>query len=363
MKNNNRLLALIVLPLCWLLTACEEEAPEVVEEIRSIKTITVSERGSGRLRKFPGILEAVDTSSLSFEVAGNTREVNVNVGDHIQKGQVLATLDNAPFQISVEGAEAELGRAKAQLAEKDTDYVRQRTLFEKGWVAEAAYDQATAARDSASNQVSFKVSQLNLARRDLEKTVLNAPFDGVIADKFVDPFQEVARGEKLFEIYAEGAMEVVVTIPETAIADIYLGLPAEITFPAERVPAQKGRISEVGTVASEANAFPVKVALLDPPDDVLPGMTAEASMILGADAENVSYLVPVSALVGADEPGTGFIFVFDPATSTVVKTKIRGASVRDNRVVVAEGIEAGDVIAVAGASFLRDGQKVKLMSK
>ena len=363
MKNNNRLLALIVLPLCWLLAACEEEAPEVVEEIRSIKTITVSERGSGRLRKFPGILEAVDTSSLSFEVAGNTREVNVNVGDQVEEGQVLATLDKTPFQISVEGAEAERGRAKAQLAEKDTDYVRQRTLFEKGWVAEAAYDQATAARDSASNQVSFKVSQLNLARRDLEKTVLVAPYKGVIASKFVDPFQEVARGEKVFEMYAEGAMEVVVTIPENAIADIYLGLPAEITFPAERVPAQKGRVSEVGTVASEANAFPVKVALLDPPDDVLPGMTAEASMILGADAENVSYLVPVSALVGADEPGTGFIFVFDPATSTVVKTKIRGASVRDNRVVVAEGIEAGDVIAVAGASFLRDGQKVKLMSK
>ena len=230
-------------------------------------------------------------------------------------------------------------------------------------MAEAAYDQATAARDSASNQVSFKVSQLNLARRDLEKTVLVAPYKGVIASKFVDPFQEVARGEKVFEMYAEGAMEVVVTIPENAIADIYLGLPAEITFPAERVPAQKGRVSEVGTVASAANAFPVKVALLDPPDDVLPGMTAEASMILGADATNVSYLVPVSALVGADEPGTGFIFVFDPATSTVVKTKIRGASVRDNRVVVAEGIEAGDVIAVAGASFLRDGQKVKLMSK
>ena len=363
MKNNNRLLALIVLPLCWLLAACEEEAPEVVEEIRSIKTITVSERGSGRLRKFPGILEAVDTSSLSFEVGGNTREVNVNVGDQVEEGQVLATLDKTPFQISVEGAEAERGRAKAQLAEKDTDYVRQRTLFEKGWVAEAAYDQATAARDSASNQVSFKVSQLNLARRDLEKTVLVAPYKGVIASKFIDPFQEVARGEKVFEMYAEGAMEVVVTIPENAIADIYLGLPAEITFPAERVPAQKGRVSEVGTVASEANAFPVKVALLDPPDDVLPGMTAEASMILGADAENVSYLVPVSALVGADEPGTGFIFVFDPATSTVVKTKIRGASVRDNRVVVAEGIEAGDVIAVAGASFLRDGQKVKLMSK
>ena len=363
MKNNNRLLALIVLPLCWLLAACEEEAPEVVEEIRAIKTITVSECSSGKLRKFPGILEAVDTSSLSFEVGGNTREVNVNVGDQVEEGQVLATLDKTPFQINVEGAEAERGRAKAQLAEKDTDYVRQKTLLDKGWVAEAAYDQAKAARDSATNQVSFTVSKLNLARRDLEKTVLVAPYKGVIASKFVDPFQEVARGEKVFEMYAEGAMEVVVTIPENAIADIYVGLPAEITFPAERVSAQKGRVSEVGTVASEANAFPVKVALLDPPDEVFPGMTAEAALLLAANTEDVSYLVPVSALAGGDEPGSGFIFVFDPATSTVVKTTIRGGGVRDNRVVINEGIEAGNVIAVAGVSFLRDGQKVKLMSK
>jgi RND family efflux transporter MFP subunit len=363
MKNSNRLLALIVLPLCGLLAACEEEAPEVVEEIRAIKTITVSERGSGQLRKFPGIVEAVDTSSLSFEVAGNTREVNVNVGDQVQEGQVLATLDKTPFQISVEGAEAERGRAKAQLAEKDTDYVRQKTLFEKGWVAEAAYDQARAARDSATNQVSFTVSKLNLARRDLEKTVLTAPYKGVIANKFVDPFQEVARGEKVFEMYAEGAMEVVVTVPENSIADIFLGLPAEITFPAERMPTLKGRVSEVGTVASEANAFPVKVALIDPPDDVLPGMTAEAALLLDANTENVSYLVPVSALAGGEEPGSGFIFVFDPETSTVVKTLVRGMGVRDNRVVIKEGIEAGDVIAVAGVSFLRDGQKVKLMAQ
>ena len=207
------------------------------------------------------------------------------------------------------------------------------------------------------------VSKLNLARRDLEKTVLATPFDGVIADKFVDPFQEVARGEKVFELYAEGAMEVVVTIPETSIADIYVGLPAEITFPANGVPTQKGRVSELGTAASEANAFPVKVALNDPPEEVLPGMAAEASMMLVGHAEEVSYLVPVSALAGGDEPGSGFIFVYDPKSSTVVRTKIRIVGVRDNRMVITEGIKPGDVISVAGVSFLRDGQKVKLMSQ
>jgi RND family efflux transporter MFP subunit len=204
---------------------------------------------------------------------------------------------------------------------------------------------------------------LNLARRDLEKTALEAPFDGVIANKFVDPFQEVARGEKLFEIYAEGAMEVVVSVPENVIGEVYLGLPAEIAFPSEQVVSQKGRVSEVGTVAGDANAFPVKVALANPPESVLPGMTADVSLLLGESGGSTSYLVPVSAIAAGDEPGQGYIFVFDQASSTVKKMAISAKGVQDNRVNIIEGVAPGDVIAVAGVSFLRDGQKVKLMTQ
>jgi RND family efflux transporter MFP subunit len=354
---------LLLAALALLLPACEEEQPEVLENIRAIKTITVADRGSGQQRRFPGVVEAVDTSSISFEVAGNTREVNVNVGDRVDKGQVLATLDDKPFQLNVEGAEAEVGRAKAQLAEKETEFVRQKTLYEKEWVAKAAFDQALAARDSASNQVSYAGSKLNLARRDLEKTVLEAPFDGVIANKFVDPFQEVARGEKVFEVYAEGAMEVVVSVPETAIGEVHLGLPAEITFPSEQVASQKGRVSEVGSVAGDANAFPVKVALADPPESVLPGMTAEVTLILGDNGGSTSYLVPVSAIAAGAEPGQGYVFIFDEGSSTVKKTAISTEGVEDNRVNITEGLAPGDVIAVAGVSFLRDGQQVTLMSQ
>ena len=346
-----------------LLTACEEEPPEVVEQIRAIKTVTVADRSSGQMRRFPGVVEAVDTSSLSFEVAGNTREVKVKVGDRVAMDQVLATLDDTPFKLNVEAARAEVGRAKADLAESQTEFDRKETLYKKEWVAKAAFDQALAARDSSASQVSYTISKLNLARRDLEKTVLRAPFEGAIASKFVDPFQEMARGEKVFEIYAEGAMQVVLTVPETSIGDIFLGLPAEVSFAAESAESLNGRISEVGSVASEANAFPVKVALLEPPEGVLPGMTAEVSLILGSAEESVSYLIPISAIAAGTEAGRGYVFVFDPETSTVKKTEIRGGGVRDNRVVITEGIEGGDVIAVAGVSFLRDGQTVKLMSR
>ena len=347
----------------FVLVACGQEQAVTTERVRAIKTITVSERSSGQLRRFPGVVEAVDTSVLSFEVAGNTREVAVNLGDRVTQGQVLATLDDTPFQLNVEAAQADVGRAKADLAEKETDFVRQRTLYEKDWVSKAAYDQALAARDSAANQVAFATSKLNLARRDLEKTVLRAPFEGVIADKVVDPFQEVARGQRVFDIYVEGAMQVELSVPETDIGDIYLGLPAEVDLPSDRNGAVAGRVSEVGTVASEANAFTVKVALTDPPAEVLPGMTAEVSLMLAHRDAADAFFVPISALVPGEQPGLGYVFVYDAEGSVVRRTPVRGSGVRDNRVVIGEGLQAGDIIAVAGVSFLRDGQTVTLLER
>lgn len=343
------------------LAACAEEAPEVVERIRAIKTVTVSERASGQVRRFPGVVEAVDTSSLSFEVGGNVQKVNVDIGAKIARGDVLAELDKQPFELNMQAAEAELGRAQAELAEKQNDFDRQKTLYSKDWVSKAALDQAAAAFDSARNNVSFARSKLNLARRDLEKTALVAPFDGVVATRSVDPFQEIQRGESLFEIFAEGAMEVAINVPETSIGNISLGLAAEIRFPTESERSYQGAVSEIGSAAGTANAFPVKVAVLDDQGSIRPGMTAEITVLLGGGDAEVSYLVPVTAIVPGGEPGDASVFVFDTGNSTVARTKVEIEGVHDDQVVVTSGLAAGDIVAIAGVSFLDDGQQVKLL--
>jgi multidrug efflux pump subunit AcrA (membrane-fusion protein) len=159
-------------------------------------------------------------------------------------------------------------------------------------------------------------------------------------------------------------MQVRLSVPETAIENINLGLPATVHFPNERVPPQEGRISEVGTVATEANAFTVKVALAAPPESLRPGMTAEVGMLLGDETGNQSFLLPLSAIAPGEEPGGGYVFLFDEATSTVKRTAVRGAGgVRDDRVLINEGVAAGDIVVVAGVSFLRDGQQVKLLAQ
>ncbi len=184
----------------------------------------------------------------------------------------------------------------------------------------------------------------------------------MVAKRHIDPFAEVTRGQPVYEVYAEGAMEVKISVPESSINDLHLGLPTEVRFSTRRELGLKGRVSEVGTQAETANAFPVKVALEQGNGGILPGMTAEVRLLLGGDDSEQAYLVPISAITPGEEPNKGYVFIFDPESSTVKRTLIGGGGVRDNQVVVTEGLKGGDVIAVAGVSFLADGQKVKLLS-
>jgi RND family efflux transporter MFP subunit len=358
-----------------MLTACGKKEPPTVERIRAIKTHTVEASRAGLIRKFSGVVEAADKSSISFEVSGNVQEVRVNVGDRVSKGQVLAVLDTRTYKLNVEAAEANLGKANVQLVDKRSDLDRFQRIARQdpGAISQTAIEQAEAAYDSAVKNVEFATSQLNLAKRDLAKTVLRAPFDGVIADRFVDAFNEVARGQKLFDIYIEGGMEVAISIPESEIKGIYAGLDSVIRFPTIPGSEFRGDVTEISSVASVANAFPVKVTISEPDKQIRPGMTAEVTLALEGEGVAGAYSIPIISVVPGDDPREttgGYVFVYDSVTSTVYdsvtstvkKTRVFGrVGIRKNNFVATSGIKAGDIIAIAGVSFLENGQKVKLM--
>jgi RND family efflux transporter MFP subunit len=356
---------LLGLSLLLAISACREAPPPPPERIRAIKTITVSEQSSGKLRQFSGVVEAADSSSIGFEVSGNVREVRVDVGDRITKGQVLAVLDKRTYNLNVKAAEAELGRAEVQLADKRNDLDRFQRINKQdpGAVSQAALDQSQAAVDSARKQVQFTKSGLKLAQRDLDKTVLRAPFDGVIANRYIDAFNEVARGQKCFDVYENTGMEVAVSIPEDAIDDIRMDQKGEIRFSVFADRIYHGRVSEISKVAGTANAFPIKLAIEDPDQRIRPGMTARVTLLLAGGDEKAAYIVPLSAIAQRGDTTKGFVYIYDSQTSTVKKTQIEAGSVRGNSVVIYGGVKEGDIVAVAGVSFLEDGQKVKLMEQ
>jgi RND family efflux transporter MFP subunit len=356
---------LVGLSVLLTISACRQEPPPLPERIRTIKTIKVSEQASGKLRQFSGIVEAADRSSISFEVSGNVREVRVDVGDRITKGQILAVLDKRIYNLNVKAAEAELGRARVILADKRNDLDRFQRINKQdpGAVSQAALDNAQAAVDSARKQLQFARSQLKLAQRDLEKTVLRAPFDGVIATRNVEPFFEVTRGQKLFDVFENTGMEVAVSIPEDVIYEIRMNQKGDIQFSVIADRTYHGRVTEISKVAGTANAFPIKLTVEDPDQRIRPGMTARVTLMLSRDDEKAAYRVPLSAIAQRGDSTKGFVFIYDSQTSTVKKTRIEAGSVRGNDAVITEGVKAGDIIAAAGVSFLEDGQEVKLMEQ
>ncbi len=223
--TTQRLGVLSLVVLVSALIACSEQPPPPIETVRAIRTITLTEPASGRMRRFSGVVEAADSSSVSFEVPGNVREVNVDVGERISKGQVLAVLDEQTFQLNVKAAQADVGRAEVELRDALNDLERLQRIAAKdrGAISQRALDQAEARYGGARNNLSYNTSRLNLVKRDLERAVLRAPFDGVISKRYVDPFQQVALGQKLFDLHMEGAMEAAISVPESEIEYIYLG--------------------------------------------------------------------------------------------------------------------------------------------
>ncbi len=350
----------IVLIATLFLAGCDQTEEVPPQTVRAIKTYTVTEPSGGNAFFYPGVIEAADSSGLSFRVAGTVQTVDVNLGDSVAKGQVLATLDTEPFDLDMQAAQADLQNAESAYTEKSNDLDRKKELFTKGWISKAALDQAQSSMESTRSQVSYANSRLSQARRSLADTKLVAPFEGLIGKRDVEPFVDVSAGQQIFTLDSAEAFEVTISIPEKVISRMSIGMPATITFQAVPDVTLNGRVTEIGRVASAANVFPVKVSVASPPSTIRSGMTAEVRLMFVSENEQEGFYIPLQAIAPGDQEGQGYVFVYDPETSTVKKTPITGSAVRENLIAVT-GLKAGDIVASAGVTFLVDGQKVKLL--
>ncbi|WP_417320191.1 efflux RND transporter periplasmic adaptor subunit [Emcibacter sp.] len=345
------------------LSACDNEnTPQQGEAVRAIKPFYVSEPVGGDIRQFSGSIEAADVSALSFNVSGSVITVLVSAGESVTKDQILATLDPEPFNIDVISAEAQLKSARATVENKEADLERQKELFAKGWVTKAAFDQVQLAYDSARNEVTLAQSRLNSAIRNHKNATLRAPFEGVIAERSIEPFTEIATGQTAFLINSQGALEVTILVPAKLISRLAIGQPVSVSSNSVSSCGCEARITEIGSAAEVTNAVAVKATLYDPPAALLPGTAAEATIALAGQDSNRGYLVPLVAISPAQASGGAFVFKYVEETGTVKKVQIKGTAGRDNLIAVTQGVEPGDILAAAGVSFLRDGQKVKLLN-
>ena len=364
----------IILPIAVVLTTGCGEAPQPAEEaVRGMKGFRISNATNHEIRRYPSVVEPARETKLSFEVAGQLKQLDLEVGQRVEQGQVLAELDPVSLELKMKQARSSLNAARADYNTSRSDYERKKDLLKKQFVTQSQYDQAENLFRTTQAKLDSAQRQLQLAQESLGKTQLVAPFKGVISAVEVEGFSQVSPGTTILALYSEGTYEVSFTVPASIVGTLNVGESAEVIFPDLSQDIYKAHIKELGTRATQVSAFPVVVSLDSAPPALRAGINAEVSLSIPLDNGGEGFLLPISAIYfGASHRfdgeyksekalNQGSVFVYDANTSTVIKRDVKVGGILANQLTVISGLEDGQIVAAAGVSYLRDGQKVKLL--
>lgn len=357
---------LFILLFTVILMGCNDPTVAPEKAIRPIAWTKVSESDIKQLRTLSGIVAPVEATQLSFEVSGKVESVEVRLGDTVEKGQVLSQLNHRNFNLSVQSAQAQLDKANSAMSEAKTSFERYQQLIKQGLVSQSVFDNAKASFDSSKSAVDVAQAQIDIANKNLQDSTLLAPYDGIITKRSIEPSQQISAGKAAFEIEGNHGLEVHVMVPETLIRELEKNAILPIRFPVLARIEMQGRITEIGTRAETANAFPVTVILQDDNPLLRAGMTAEVDFsYIGVGQtgyQGMTVCVPFTALSAGIDQKT-YVYVYNPQTQTVHQREVQTENVLNNMAFISAGLKEGEIIAIAGVAFLREGQKVSLLDK
>lgn len=345
-------------------TGCSKKQEiETVEEVRPVKTMIVEVPDAGGIRHFPGRIDANRKAEIAFRVSGKVQELLVKEGDLVSKGDAIAKLDPTDFQIAVNDKKALYTRASK-------DYERSKGLVKEGHISKMDFDKLE------SNFLSAQ-AELNLAKQQLAYTELKAPFDGTVAKRYIQSFEEVQAKQVIIALNDNDILEVKFDLPENLIlrikrieqvdaveaSQLKHQIPVVALFNSQQGKEYSLLFKEMSTKAdSNTQTFSMTYTMPKPESViVLPGMTAMVKIDLSKfiDVDNIFYL-PVSAVV-ADVALQGTVWVVDEKTMQVAPVSVKVGTMRGNSIQIKEGLEAGQRIVSAGVPFLHKGLRVTLM--
>lgn len=366
-----------LLAVSLVLAACgDAKTGEADPPVRGLRVFEVTESAATMTRRYPSVVQPADETPLSFEISGQLSDVKLEVGVQVSAGDILLRLDRTTLQYEVQQARAALEQSEAGLSNARTDFNRKQELLKSGNVTMSVYDGAEANLKSAEAQAEQARQQLAIAQERLQKTDLRAPFDGVISSVDAKSYANVSPGQTVLSLYSENAFEVEFSVPATVINALHTGDTAQVEITDLPSTVLKGRIKELGSRAGQVSAFPAVVILEETHPGLKAGMAAEVSLDISLLIGEEGYLVPVHCFaleqsetlrrgesIQDRRGGQAQVYVYDAATSTVRARMVQTAGVRDNMIIVSDGLVAGEIIAAAGVSYLHDGQKVRLLGQ
>jgi RND family efflux transporter MFP subunit len=353
----SRLSWLSALVLVSMLGACRDDQQSAPPPIRPVLSTVAMVRTEDALGPFAGTIEARYKTDFGFRIFGRMVARFVDIGDVVKKGDDLAALDPATEVLSVRGAQASVVSAEAQSANAQAEESRQRELVGRNITPQAQFDLIVKSRDTAHANLIRAQAILRKALDTLSFTQLKADFDGVVTGRYASPGQVVTAGQKIVTIARPEVREAVIAVPSDLgdilagknDLDMFVTLDDTITMKASRV---RGIDPDLDPTTRTRIVF---LTLDDPPPAFRLGITISVRF-----TRPVSPRIDLPATALLDRDGRTFVWVVDPAASTVAEREVKVLSRNDDRVAISEGIAAGQRIVTVGVHSLAPGQKVKV---
>ena len=337
------------------LAAEEGKAPSAPKPSLTVTVTTPQTTSLAQKISANGNLAAWQEAVIGAEANGlKITEVRVNVGDRVQRGDVLAVLQADSVRAELAQAEGLLAEAAASAQEAKVQAERARSLQQQGFFSNAQLSQALAAEASAMARVQSARALVQLQNVRLSQAQVRAPDAGVISARQATVGSVVGAGTELFRLIRQGRMEWRAEVTAAEIGRIQVGAPVQIKAASGQMLQGKVRMVAPSVDVQTRNAI-VYVDLTAATGSARAGMYAQGQIALG---QSQALTVPQAAVVVRD----GFSYVYTVgADQKVSQLKVQTGRQSDGRVEVSSGLKADARVVASGGAFLNHGDTVRVV--
>lgn len=340
-----------------LLGGCKAETKSTAEPIRPVRTITAAVETAVVAIRLPGEVKPRHETRAGFRVAGKIMSREVEVGDTVRAGQVLAALEPADFKLATQAQQAAVQAARTDLRLASIELERVTSLRRNDFSTKAEFDRRKAAEDAARAKLANAEAQLGQIRNQAAYATLVADFDAVVTAVEAEVGQVVATGQPVVRLARPEEKEVLVAVPEARLREVRDAPSFEITVAALPGRRWTGALRELSPLADPVTrTFAARISV--PPAEDAPALGMSATLAVPV-AVPPRILVPLSAIhTRDDQPG---VWVVEGSPPTARRLAVETAGVEGNAVRVVGGLAGGETVIVAGANLIRAGQTVRLL--
>lgn len=347
-----KLKLLVVAVTTLLAISCGGKKESYRDIVRPVRVVKVESLKAVK-KIYTGVVEAEEYSKLAFKVSGPLVVMNVEAGQKVEKGEVIAAVDPLDYNLQYEANKAAYITAKSQMDRNKKLLAMQAISKQDYEIAEANFIKAKSAYETSQNT--------------LQDTKLKAPFSGFVEEKYVENYQKVQPGEPIIKLVNPDKLEVAFILPETDVRLTRIPMQVKVEFDTYKGTWFTARVKEFIDASPDGSGIPVKLKITDSRFsrdvyNIYPGFSCKVVLSIGHDVAN-SYIVPLSAVFKDMKTNEISVWVYDASTNTVKRQKVETEQLLGtDSVMIVSGLEDDDVVVVAGVAYITDGQKVNVLN-